>query len=173
MLYEVKLTDSTQSTFLVESALQFMQTDFQSSSYELQFFHDSIRELIQLCSSMYLINDDFSSIEEDSFLLRKLSFNFIHCLQSLNDRDKVSVKHSLSSEIWNHAHSSTYVMLKRYDIKVQWWWSLRSLSIRNVFIQSSFWSLKIIQTWVNFVWRLWWQLRKSDIEVKVVLVRRS
>jgi len=76
-----------------------MQTDFQSSLYELRFFHDSIRELIQLCSSMYLINDDFSSIEEDSFLLRKSSFSFIHRLQSLNDKDRVSVKHSLSLEI--------------------------------------------------------------------------
>jgi len=76
-----------------------MQTDFQSSSYELQFFHDSIRELIRLCSSMYLVNDDFSLIEEDFFLLRKSSFSFVHRLQSLNDKDKVSVKHSLSSEI--------------------------------------------------------------------------
>ncbi len=76
-----------------------MQTNFQSSSYELQFFHDSIKELIRLCSLMYLVNDDFSSIEKDSFLLRKSSFSFIRCFQSLNDRDKVSVKHSLSSEI--------------------------------------------------------------------------
>ena len=96
MSYKVKLTDSTQSTLLVESASQLMQTDFQSSLHKLQFFHDSIRELIQLCSLMYLINDDFSSIKEDSFLLRKSSFNFVHHLQSLNDRDKVSVKHSLS-----------------------------------------------------------------------------
>ncbi len=76
-----------------------MQTDFQSSSYKLQFFHDSIKKLIQLCLSMYFINDDFSSIKEDSFLLRKSSFNFVHRFQSLNDRDKASVKHSLSSEI--------------------------------------------------------------------------
>jgi len=62
-----------------------MQIDFQSSSYKLQFFHDSIRKLIQLCSLMYFVNDDFSSIEEDFFLLRKSSFNFIHYSQSLND----------------------------------------------------------------------------------------
>jgi len=171
--YEVELTDSTQSTFLVESASQLMQTDFQSSLYELQFFYNSIRELIQLCSLMYFINDDFSSIEEDFFLLRKSSFSFIRCLQSLNDKDRVSVKHSLSLEIWNHAHSSTYVMLRKHDIKVQQWWSLRSLSIRNVFIRSSFQSLKIIQTWVNFIWRLWWQLRRSNVEVEVVLIQRS
>ncbi len=173
MLYEVKLINSTQSTLLVESASQFMQTDFQSSSYEFQFFHDSIRELIQLYSLMYLINDNFSSIEEDFFLLRKSSFNFIHHFQSLNDRDKVSVKHSLSLKIWNHAHSLTHVMLRRHDIRIQQWWSLKSLSIKNVFIRSSFWFLKIIQTWVDFVWRLWWQLRKSNVEVKVVLIWRS
>ena len=173
MSYEVELTDSTQSTLLVESASQLMQTDFQSSSYELQFFHDSIKELIQLCSSMYLINNDFSLIEENFFLLRKLSFSFIHCLQSLNDRNKVSVKHSLSSEIWNCAHSSTYVMLRRHDIRVQQWRSLRNLSIKDVFIRSSSWSLKIIQTWVDFVWRLWWQLRRSNVEVEVVLIWRS
>ncbi len=138
MSYEVKLINNTQSTLLVESASQLMQTDFQSSSYELQFFHDSIKELIQLCSLMYFINDDFSSIEEDSFLLRKSSFSFVHHFQSLNDRDKVLVKHSLSSEIWNHAHSLTHVMLRRHDIKIQWWWSLRSLSIKDVFIRSSF-----------------------------------
>jgi len=172
LLYEVELTDSTQSTLLVKSASQFMQTDFQSSSYELQFFHDSIKELIQLCSSMYLVNDDFSSIEEDFFLLRKLSFSFIHHLQSLNDRDRVSVKHSLSSEIWNRAHSLIYVMLRRHDIRIQRWWSLRSLSIRDVFVRSSFQSLKIIQTQVNFVWRLWWQLKRSNVEVEVVLVWR-
>ena len=156
MLYEVKLINSTQSTLLVESALQLMQTDFQSSSYKLQFFHDSIRELIQLYSLMYFVNDDFSSIKENSFLLRKSSFSFIHHFQSLNDKDKVLVKHSLSLKIWNHAHSLTYVMLKRHNIRVQWWWSLRSLSIRNVFVWSNFQSLKIFQTWVDFVWKLWW-----------------
>jgi len=155
LLYKVELTDSTQSTLLVESASQLMQTDFQFSLYEFQFFHDSIRELIQLYSSIYLVNDEFSLIEEDSFLLRKSSFSFIHHLQSLNDRDKVSVKHSLSSEIWNHAHSSTYMMLRRHDIRIQQWRSLRSLSIKDVFIWSSFQSLKIIQTQVNFIWRLW------------------
>ena len=137
MSYKVELIDSTQSTLLVESTSQLMQTDFQSSSYELQFFYDSIRELIQLCSLMYLVNDDFSSIKEDSFLLRKSSFSFVHHLQSLNDRSKVLIKHSLSSEIWNHAHSLTYVMLRRYNIRVQWWQSLRSLSIRDVFVRSS------------------------------------
>ena len=128
--------------------------------------------MIQLCSLMYLINDDFSSIEEDSFLLKKSSFSFVHHLQSLNDRDRASVKHSLSLEIWNHAHSSTHVMLRRHDIKVQWWWSLRSLSIKDIFIWSSFWSLKIIQTWVNFIWRLWWQLKRNNVEVEVVLIWR-
>lgn len=172
LLYEVELTDSTQSTLLVESASQFMQTDFQPSSYELQFFHDSIRGLIRLCSSMYLVNDDFSSIEEDSFLLRKSPFSFVRRLQSLNDRGRASVKHSLSSEIWNRAHSSTHVMLRRHGIRVQRWRSLRSLSTRDAFVRSSFRSLKIIQTRVDFVRRLWWQLRRSDVEVGVVLVRR-
>jgi len=65
----------------------------------MKFFHDSIKELIQLCSSMYLINDDFSSIEKDFFLLRKSLFSFVHRFQSLNDRSKVSIKHSLLSEI--------------------------------------------------------------------------
>ncbi len=96
-----------------------MQTNFQSSLYKFQFFHNSIRELIQLYSLMYLINDDFSLIEENSFLLRKSSFSFVHHFQSLNDRDKVSVKHSLSLKIWNYAHSLTYVMLRKHDIRIQ------------------------------------------------------